>query len=82
MATIRIIGLANGEKSEFGFEGQYIVKHEPPFIFETTWYKFEAKQFPSAVEAVEYWQAVDPTNPIRPDGKPNRPLTAFTVEIE
>jgi hypothetical protein len=35
----------------------------------------------TTTEAFELWRSVDPRNPTRADGKPNRPLTAFTVNI-
>jgi len=41
----------------------------------------KARGFPSLVEALEYWRQVCPNEPRRPDGRPNRPLTAFTCEV-
>lgn len=41
-----------------------------------------AMAFASFDEAVLYWQRQSERTPLRPDGRPNRPLTAFTVEIE
>lgn len=40
----------------------------------------KAMRFPSAKEAIECWR--QPSGHIRPDGKPDRPLTAFAMEIE
>jgi hypothetical protein len=40
----------------------------------------QAMHFDSAVAALELWKTVSKTVPIRPDGKPNRPLAAHTVE--
>jgi len=40
-----------------------------------------AKHFDTFAEAFEYWRGISKVRPIRTDGKPNRPLTAFTVEI-
>jgi hypothetical protein len=40
-----------------------------------------AKEFPDFKAALEYWQTISTEVPVRPDGKPNRPLTAYTVEI-
>lgn len=40
----------------------------------------DARRFDGMLEAMDLWQTVDPHTPVRPDGKPNRPLTAFTVE--
>lgn len=40
-----------------------------------------AKRFPSFLEAMGFWTTQSKTHPVRlSDGKPNRPLTAFTVE--
>jgi len=44
--------------------------------------KSEALAFGSYREAFEAWRAVPECCPLRDDGEPNRPLTAFTVEIE
>jgi hypothetical protein len=41
----------------------------------------DALVFDDAAAALTCWRQVSPTHPTRPDGKPNRPLTAFTVEI-
>lgn len=40
-----------------------------------------AKTFANAGEAFEFWRQQSKTVPLRPDGRPNRPLTAYTVEI-
>ena len=43
----------------------------------------EAAQFPDLEAARQEWMKVDPRQPRRPyDGRPNRPLTAFSVSIE
>ena len=42
--------------------------------------KDEAKRFPNFIEAMDYWKLPSTVQPVRDDGKPNRPLTAFTVE--
>jgi hypothetical protein len=41
----------------------------------------DALKFETATEAWNLWRTVPKSRPVRPDGKPNRPLTAFTVEI-
>lgn len=41
----------------------------------------QAKRFADKAEAMEAWRGVNQVEPTRPDGKPNRPLTAYTVEI-
>lgn len=40
-----------------------------------------ALEFDTAEKAFAYWKRIPVARPFRPDGEPNRPLTAFTVEI-
>lgn len=40
-----------------------------------------AKQFTSMLEATEFWKRQSTVQPLRHDGRPNRPLTAHTVEM-
>lgn len=41
----------------------------------------EAIRFDGAVAALEFWRQQSTVRPLRPDGKPNRPLTAATVAL-
>ena len=41
----------------------------------------EAKRFASTREALDYYRTASKVVPIRPDGQPNRPLTASNVQI-
>lgn len=41
----------------------------------------KAKQFEDPGSAFKFWRQQSVKRPIRSDGQPNRPLTAFTVEI-
>jgi hypothetical protein len=51
---------------------------------EFTWTvrKSQAMRFESAAEAALFYRQVYPGAPLRPDGKPNRPLTAYHIVIE
>lgn len=40
----------------------------------------KAKTFPNAAAAMAYWRRQSTVRPLRADGKPNRPLTAYTME--
>lgn len=42
----------------------------------------EAMAFITHARAFAAWKTQSTIRPLRPDGKPNRPLTAFTVTIE
>ena len=41
-----------------------------------------ARKFASPFLAIEFWKQQSTVRPTREDGKPNRPLTAFTVVLE
>lgn len=43
--------------------------------------KGEAKRFEDAGLAMEYYRTASKVVPLRPDGKPNRPMTAYHVSI-
>jgi hypothetical protein len=42
----------------------------------------KAMKFPDKAAALQYWKTQSKTVPMRPDGKPKRPLTAYRVTIE
>jgi hypothetical protein len=42
----------------------------------------EALTFDDFTEAMMFWRRQSTVRPIRGDGKPNRPLTAYTIEVE
>jgi hypothetical protein len=42
----------------------------------------EAHKFASVDEVFETWNTVSKTRPVRPDGRPNKPLTALSIEVE
>jgi|SRR5215831_4915616 len=54
----------------------------PTGMIETTDDPLEAMKFDSKREAMECWNTQSTVVPYRPDGRPNKPLTAFTVEIK
>jgi hypothetical protein len=41
----------------------------------------KARRFIGIAEALEFYRTVSPRFPVRSDGEPNRPLSAFTVEF-
>lgn len=41
-----------------------------------------AKRFASMGDAMEFWRRQSTVKPLRADGRPNKPLTALTIEIE
>lgn len=89
-AIIKCIGLA-GEviavTTDKAPDGMYLAGYDVE-AFEgrgtSSWTenRFDAMLFADHKTAFEIWRKQSETLPLRPDGKPNRPLTAFTVEIE
>lgn len=88
MLTIRLLGLTIGGPTEL--DGQYLVEYDPerqgwtpngtPMIAHivTTPNRDEAARY-SAAQATELYKR---SSGMRPDGRPNRPLTAFDVAFE
>jgi len=86
MKVIKIVGTVRGEETEFA--GLFVMQYEPMAMDSLGHYKggklictrdlSQAMKFEDAAAAMRCWQR---QNGWRPDGKPNRPLTAFTVEI-
>jgi len=91
MNVMKIIGLASGGTTPI--DGMYLMEYDPgrdgtlggqPITAHIvcTPDKNKAMKFESLVELTETWKKTDPRNPTRHDGRPNRLLTAFTIESE
>ncbi len=82
---MRVIGYADGSRCNVA--GQYLASYDPDapkraFLAEFTDRVEEAMKFPDAGAVLEEWRRVRTVDGgLRPDGKPDRPLTAFTVEV-
>jgi hypothetical protein len=86
MKRLRIVGLVNGGSTPF--DNQWLVSYDPDYHWPDGTYdggdlrtspdERDARQFIDVKAAVEYWRQGHGTCA---DGKPNRPLTAFNVEI-
>lgn len=79
-----MVGFANGEPS--AYDGQYLERFDPEYEgglgrVWTTSDPNKAKLFDNAADALLLWKTQSQTNPLRSDGKPNRPMTALTIEI-
>ena len=91
MTVIRIVGLVGGAPSPF--DGRYLVEYDPerlgvdpagqPMLAHvlTSEHRSEALELAGVPEAHALWTRVAEREPVRPDGRPNRPLTAFSVEL-
>jgi hypothetical protein len=89
---IRILGYVDG--SPCRHEGRYVAYYDPngsgrdermgPLRFDlrTTDDPAEAQRYVDTAQAHRAWSERSKKQPYRPwDGKPNRPLTGFSVEI-
>lgn len=66
--------------------GQYLQSYDPEArdgLGETRWTADPAKArlFDKAGDGFELWRTVSKTRPVRDDGKPNRPLSAHSIEM-
>jgi hypothetical protein len=67
-------------------DGRYVLHYDPNYEnglgrVWTTAKPHLALQFETFVEAAEFWRQSSTIKPLREDGEPNRPLTAFTASI-
>ena len=82
--VMRAVGFADG--SACPFVGQYLSHfdanaHDGRGWAEYTRHVDNALRFRDAAEAWRFWRTISRVRPVRPDGKPNRPLTSTTIEI-
>ena len=87
--VIRCLGMAgfsvlNGADAP---KGQYLKSYDPEAhdgqgFAEWTDDPSQAKKFISALDAHALWTTIPKSRPTRPDGRPNRPLTAFSIAVE
>jgi hypothetical protein len=67
--------------------GQYLVGYDPEYANGRGFADWsadltKARTWPDYATALAYWRQVPRARPTRPDGRPNRPLTSFTVTVE
>ena len=83
--VLRAVGFANGVPCPHA--GQWLRS----FDFEAhngrgfgifTQRRHRAMKFADTAAALAFWGRQSETKPLRPDGQPNKPLTALTVTIE
>jgi hypothetical protein len=84
MKVIRCLGLASGELQD---DGKYLESYDPE-AFDgrglIQWTEDKSKAMQLTVEgAYDLYNTVPSCHPVRlTDGKPNKPLTAFHIQIE
>jgi hypothetical protein len=86
--VIRFAGLAGIHSGPGAIPepGQYLVDADPDAHDgrgSATWTTdhHQARLFAHQMEAFNYWRAQSTVRPRRPDGQPNRPLTACSIEV-
>lgn len=81
--AIKLLGEAGGKRFP---APAYVVEYDPEAeaglgFLRMTYYPEEAKTYDSQDAAIAEYRKVPKARPLREDGNPNRPLTAFDVEI-
>jgi hypothetical protein len=86
--VIQILELAGiaSHRGPIAQEGEFVKTFDPDAFdgrgdLTTTPDLADALRFETSYAAMEFWRQQSMVAPIRMDGKPNRPLTAFTVTI-
>lgn len=85
--VIKLVGLVSG--AGHPLDGQYVTRYHPgppsmrprECLLLTTRDVSRAKVYASALEAHAEWTRVDEREPVRADGQPNRPMTAWSIFI-
>lgn len=80
---VRIVGLVDGTPSPV--DGAYLVSCDVDArggrgMVVGTEDPTKARRFADLREVTDYWKRTSTVDPIRADGKPNRPFTAYTIE--
>jgi hypothetical protein len=83
---VDLTGIAGHPANGFTLAGMYLRSYDPEFadgrgLAEWTADIELAMKFPTTGEAWMLWRRPSRVQPIRADGRPNRPLTAFTIEV-
>lgn len=83
--TLLVHCMANGAATPH--DGKHVQRCEfdEPFgtlAMDSTSNPAEAMHFDTPGAAMDYWRTASTRYPLRPDGKPNRPLTGLTVSVE
>ncbi len=82
--VINVVGAAAGTTTPH--DGRYVVTWDPHTKFGILAMTSTADRTKATVfdfeDAFEQWRAVSKVDPVRYDGKPNRPLTAVSVSFE
>ena len=82
--VIQIVGPVSGPPTPA--DGLYLQSYDPDAYngdgnFTTAADPAEALRFPSLTAALAEWRRVSMARPVRPDGHPNRPLTAMSINV-
>jgi hypothetical protein len=85
MYVLRVIARADGMPDSN--VGRFVRGFDPDYLqgrglLVTTEHRHRAHRFDTNAAAFTFWQQESRVQPIRADGKPNRPLTAYTMSIE
>jgi hypothetical protein len=80
-------GWADGRPDPDNLEGAFLREYDPEFagglgVAKWTRDLDEALKFTDVTEIFRLWKLSPKSRPTREDGRPNRPLTAFTIEIQ
>ena len=84
MKAVELTGFSNSDED---VNGKYLETYDPEAHEGRGFAQFtsdlaKAMKFDTHAQAFDLWKSTPRSRPTRPDGKPNRPLTAFTINFE
>lgn len=84
MIVMKLCGLPDGRPTEY--DGEYLenfdfMANDGQGVIMTTPNLYEAKKFKNMGDALSYYRTSPLNRLLRPDGKPNRPLTGWNWEF-
>jgi hypothetical protein len=68
--------------SYFNADGSVVINGAFGGTITLTYDREHALRFNGVSDAMTAWNRISVTRPRRPDGRPNKPLTALTIEVE
>lgn len=85
--VLRFVAPAGQTTNMTPAEGAYLESFNPEAydgrgVAEWTTDAARAARFPTREAAVRAWHGVPNCRPVRPDGRPNKPLTAYSLAVE
>lgn len=87
MTEVIVMVVGNSGGGTTPHDGRYVVHWDPHTEYgilklTSSVQRGLARRFASAEQVLKEWRTISKHHPVRPDGKPNRPLSGITISVE